>query len=150
MGGRRLHPGLRRLDAHRARLCYDHLAGQLGVTITGALQRAGLLSTSPDGKLGVAVTAWDAHPPLGITTTAVKGRRSLARGCVDWTARRPHLAGALGAALAHQMFQDGWITRPVAGQRALSLTSAGKAGVITAFGVPEGELADVPLSGASR
>jgi MFS family permease len=106
-----------------------------------------LCAAAPNGG---ALIALRTHPPLGITTTAVKGRRSLARGCVDWTARRPHLAGALGAALAQRMFQDGWITRPVAGQRAISLTTAGKAGIITAFAVPEGELADVPLSGASR
>ena len=88
--------------------------------------------------------AWDSRRPLGITTGAVAGRRQLARGCVDWTARRHHLAGALGAALAGRMFRQGWITGPDAGQRAITLTSDGKAGIISTFGIPEAELAAVP------
>jgi len=135
----RRHDGL----AH-ARLCYDHLAGQLGVTITDALCRMGLLCLSPDGQLLVEARAWDAQQPLGITTSAVPRRRHLARGCIDWTVRRPHLAGALGAALAQRMFQQEWITRPVAGQRAIVLMYAGKAELISTFGISETELADVP------
>lgn len=136
---------VRRHDALAgARLCYDHLAGHLGVTITDALSRAGLLRPSPSGQLVVDSGAWDSRQPLGITTSAVAGRRQLARGCVDWTARRPHLAGALGAALAGRMFRQGWITRPDAGQRAIALTGDGKAGIISAFGIPEAELATVP------
>ena len=80
--------------------------------------------------------AWDSRRPLGITTGAVAGRRQLARGCVDWTARRHHLAG--------RMFRQGWITGPDAGQRAITLTSDGKAGIISTFGIPEAELAAVP------
>jgi DNA-binding transcriptional ArsR family regulator len=127
-----------------ARLCYDHLAGHLGVTVTDALSRTGLLHLSPHGQLLVDSPAWDSKPPLGITTSAVAGRRQLARGCVDWTARRHHLAGALGAALTERMFGRGWITRPDAGQRAISLTDDGKAGIISTFGIREAELADVP------
>ncbi len=80
--------------------------------------------------------AWDSRRPLGITTGAVAGRRQLARGCVDWTARRHHLAG--------RMFRQGWITRPDAGQRAITLTGDGKAGIMSTFGIPEAELAAVP------
>jgi DNA-binding transcriptional ArsR family regulator len=136
---------VRRHDAlARARLCYDHLAGHLGVTVTDALSRTGLLHPSSGGQLLVDSRAWDFQQPLGITTTAVAGRRQLARGCVDWTARRHHLAGALGAALAERMFRQGWITRPDAGQRAIALTDDGKTGIISTFGIPEAELADVP------
>lgn len=133
---------VRRHDAlARARLCYDHLAGRLGVTITDALTRSGLLRESPGGQLVVDPGAWDFKQPLGITTSALAGRRQLARGCVDWTARRHHLAGALGAAVAERMFQEGWITRPDAGHRAISLTDDGKDGIISTFDVSEDELA---------
>lgn len=136
---------VRRHDAlASARLCYDHLAGHLGVTVTDALSRTGLLHLSPDGQLLVDCLAWDSRQPLGITTSAVGGRRQLARGCVDWTVRRHHLAGALGAAVTERMFGQHWITRPDAGQRAIALTGDGKAGIISTFGVPEDELADVP------
>jgi len=136
---------VRRHDALAgARLCYDHLAGHLGVTVTDALSRTGLLHLSPQGQLLVDCPAWDARRPLGITTSAVAGRRQLARGCVDWTARRHHLAGALGAALTERMFGQGWITRPDARQRAIALTDDGRAGIISTFGIPEAELAGVP------
>jgi DNA-binding transcriptional ArsR family regulator len=79
---------VRRHDALAgARLCYDHLAGHLGVTVTDALSRTGLLHLSPQGQLLVDCPAWDARRPLGITTSAVAGRRQL-------TARTGHRGAA--------------------------------------------------------
>lgn len=63
---------------------------------------------------------------LGVDCNAVRaGRRSFARACLDWSERRPHLAGALGAALATRLFELGWIER-IAGTRALAVTPAGR------------------------
>lgn len=84
---------------------------------------------------------WERQPPLGITTGNLKGRRRLARGCVDWTMRRPHLAGALGAALIGRMPQLDWIARRQPTERALSVTPAGATGIAEVFGVTEDILA---------
>src|SRR5205814_1316678 len=81
-----------------ARLCYDHLAGALGVRLFDDLRAAGFL----DGDDGGSVTAAGASSfaGLGIDLAALRrARRAFARPCLDWTERRPHLGGALGAAL---------------------------------------------------
>jgi DNA-binding transcriptional ArsR family regulator len=120
---------LRRSEAaralKRARTCYDHLAGELGVDVTGALVRRRLL-TSADGSFRVtrAGKAWLGD--LGIDVDALESnRRVLARPCLDWTERRPHLAGALGAAVADLFFTSGWVRR-LPGGRAVAPTPAGR------------------------
>ena len=127
----------------RARLCYDHLAGWLGVSITDALRHRGLLREEA-GALSLVTAAWDADPPLGISSQRVRaGRRPLVRACVDWTVRRHHLAGALGAALAHRMFDLGWIQRRRDKERALVLTDRGVGEVKKAFGLDDTQLTAV-------
>lgn len=108
-----------------ARTCYDHLAGQLGVRLTDAMIGAGLL----DQAAGLAVTqaglAWLAAT-LEIDVAALtSSRRPLARSCLDWTERRPHLAGAAGAAVCGAFFARNWIAR-IPGQRAVRVTAAGE------------------------
>lgn len=107
----------------RARTCYDHLAGQLGVAVTEGLLRHGLLQEST----GFAVTepglAWFAD--LGIDLTSGRGRRPVARCCLDWTERRPHLAGVAGARLCTYALEHGWC-EPVGSARALRVTSTGR------------------------
>jgi len=106
----------------RARTCYDHLAGTLGVQITGAMTQRGLL----DLDRGLALTGdgaqWFAE--LGITLPPAS-RRPLVRSCLDWTERRPHLAGAAGAALYGYALENRWINRIGTG-RAVALTDAGR------------------------
>jgi DNA-binding transcriptional ArsR family regulator len=111
----------RRRALARARTCYDHLAGVLGVTITDAMTRQGLL----DGEQGLALTSEGARwfAALGLSLPAT--RRPLARSCLDWTERRPHLAGAAGATLCRHAFGSRWITRIGTG-RAVALTDAGR------------------------
>lgn len=106
----------------RARTCYDHLAGALGVAITDAMTDRGLLAW----EQGLALTGDGASwlTGLGIALPAVT-RRPPVRSCLDWTERRPHLAGAAGAALCGHAFTSGWITRIGAG-RAVALTGAGR------------------------
>jgi DNA-binding transcriptional ArsR family regulator len=113
-----------RLSAEaRARTCYDHLAGQLGVAVTDALLDRGLLA---DGA-GLAITPdgvrWLAG--LDVEVAALKGSRPLVRTCLDWTERRAHLAGAVGAALCRTALDRRWVERIGSG-RALRVTPAGR------------------------
>jgi len=107
----------------RARTCYDHLAGHLGVAVTDALLDRGLLADAtglgltPDGVVWLAA--------LGVDVAALKGSRPIVRACLDWTERRIHLAGAVGAALCRTAFERGWIERIGTG-RALRVTPGGR------------------------
>jgi hypothetical protein len=108
----------------RARTCYDHLAGELGVAVTDALVEEGTLTLDGDG---FAVTRrgrpWIEE--LGLDLEALRRtRRSFARACVDWTERRPHVAGSLGAGIAATFFARGWVRRRPGG-RAVLVTAAG-------------------------
>jgi DNA-binding transcriptional ArsR family regulator len=117
-----------------ARTCYDHLAGRLGVAITEALVRRGHLKT--DAR-DFRVTAAGASflNGLGVDVeNARRQRRAFARKCVDWTERRPHLAGALGAALTACWLQQDWVRRMPDG-RYLLLTPTGGRALSRWFGV---------------
>lgn len=105
----------------RARTCYDHLAGRLGVAITDALTRRGLLDV--DGGFGLTGDglAWF-RVELGFAPA--RSHRPVARGCLDWTERRLHLAGQAGAHLRERFERNGWIARR-GGGRAVSLTPSG-------------------------
>ncbi|GAA4978720.1 ArsR/SmtB family transcription factor [Actinopolymorpha pittospori] len=114
-----------------ARLCYDHLAGRAGVELTDALRRRGVLAAD-----GPALTAEGREElaAFGIdVATLSRRRRPLVRDCLDWTERRPHLAGAVGAALADRLFTLGWIVR-VGTARAVRITAEGDDGLRTVFG----------------
>jgi DNA-binding transcriptional ArsR family regulator len=109
----------------RGRMCYDHLAGELGIGITEALVTQGMLRKEADS---FAVTkrggAWFAE--LGIDVeTARTLRRKFAATCLDWTERRDHLGGALGAALAERLVDLGWIARK-RNSRAVTVTETGR------------------------
>jgi DNA-binding transcriptional ArsR family regulator len=117
-----------RAQAERAaRTCYDHLAGVLGVAVCDALIAAGAIA--PDGERAYALGpgADEAFGALGVELPP-RGRRVYARPCVDWSERRPHLAGALGAAVAGTLLSRGWVTR-VRGTRALLVTDEGREGL---------------------
>ncbi len=123
-------------NAHlrHARLCYDHLAGVFGVAVTeGLVDRGALLVVDQ----GFELTS-DGEPlmaELSVDLPALRrARRPLCRTCTDWTERREHLAGGLGAAVAGQMLQRGWIARRP-GTRALDLTPAGCAEAARWLGV---------------
>jgi DNA-binding transcriptional ArsR family regulator len=123
-----------RTEAERAaRTCYDHLAGRLGVAVCDALLDAGAIA--PDGERAYALgTGADAaFGALGVSLPAA-GRRAYARPCLDWSERRPHLAGALGAAVAAALLEREWVTR-VPRTRALRVTDAGRQGLREAIGL---------------
>ncbi|MDL9980001.1 ArsR/SmtB family transcription factor [Microbacterium sp. ASV49] len=117
-----------------ARFCYDHLAGRLGVALTAAMVERGWL-TEPDldltdaGRVGVAAR--------GILL--VPSKRRTARPCVDWTERRPHLAGALGSAIGTRFLDAGWVRR-IPGGRGLVVTPDGRR-ALAEWGVPAASLA---------
>ena len=116
-----------------ARTCYDHLAGRLGVGLADALvERGALLRGDEAFAVAPAGRAW--FDSIGIDLDVLAARsRSFSRACLDWTERRPHVAGSLGAALARRAFELGWVVR-LPGSRALLLTPDGQAFLEEAFG----------------
>ena len=115
-----------------ARRCYDHVAGRLGVAICDfAVARRFVIAGGEGLILTKAGSRWVAslqlEPPPGL-------RRPLVRFCPDWTERRPHLAGWLGAALC-QRLEEQDVIRRVAGSRALAVTSTGRVVLARLFGV---------------
>ncbi|MET9767754.1 winged helix-turn-helix domain-containing protein [Streptomyces sp. NPDC006415] len=105
----------------RGRTCYDHLAGRLGIRITEAMTVRGLLRQ--DAGFALTETGLEWFGALGIPLDR-SGRRPLVRSCLDWTERRPHLAGAAGAALCAHALEAGWCERFGAG-RAVRVTPSG-------------------------
>lgn len=117
-----------------ARTCYDHLAGELGVALTDALQRQDMLRMG-DGAFALTDRGVVRLAALGVEVDRARAsRRAFARYCIDWTERRPHLAGSLGAALATRLLELGWVSRRP-GSRALSITPTGARELRARFGV---------------
>ena len=116
------------------RTCYDHLAGRLGVAVTQALTGRELLVQADDGyALTDAGRAWLAR--LEIDEFALKrGRRRFAGVCIDWSERQPHVAGALGAAIAARFFEKRWLVR-VPDSRAVRLTNTGHVALYDLLGL---------------
>lgn len=108
-----------------SRTCYDHLAGPLGVRLYRDLCERGALRPARDGTVELGPEAPAAFGALGVDVDAVDPRRRrLAFECLDATEQRPHLAGALGAALAAALIDRGWVER--ADGREVRLTAAGR------------------------
>jgi DNA-binding transcriptional ArsR family regulator len=115
----------------RARTCYDHLAGRLAVSIVDAMTDRGLLTREAGLALTTDGVRWLAD--LGAAVPA--GRRPYLRDCLDWTERRPHLAGRVGAALCARALDRGWVVR-VGSSRAVRVTAAGARDLGAALGLP--------------
>jgi DNA-binding transcriptional ArsR family regulator len=123
-----------RSPIQNARTCYNHLAGSLGVRMTEAIVDRGLLrEVGRDYQLTKTGAQW--FSGLGIDVGALrKSGRVFARQCLDWSERRNHLAGALGSALAGQLFEDGWIER-MRESRAVRITELGRGELKRRLGV---------------
>ena len=108
-----------------ARTCYDHLAGRLGVAFASALERRGVVERS-NGDYVLGRSAAAELSGLGIELEPLSRlRRPLVRGCLDWSERELHVAGALGAALTARLFELGCIVRRD-GTRSVALTETGR------------------------
>ncbi|MEU5593617.1 winged helix-turn-helix domain-containing protein [Streptomyces sp. NPDC020298] len=120
----------------RGRTCYDHLAGRLGIAVTDALTARGLLQQETGFALTDAGLEWFGSAGIGLERG---GRRPLARACLDWTERRPHLAGVAGAALCRHALDAGWCVR-IGSERAVKVTPSGERALSELLGIAEGAL----------
>ncbi len=128
-------PAPRRLRA--ARTCYDHIAGHLGVALHDRFTTLGWLSApgGPSRDYDVSPRGVAACEALGIDVDALRAqRRRLAFACLDWSERRPHLGGALGAALLQVASRRRWVSREPDG-RALTVTDSGWRELRARFGL---------------
>ncbi|MGB8840944.1 MAG: helix-turn-helix transcriptional regulator [Aliidongia sp.] len=121
----------------RARTCYDHLAGRLGVGIADALIAKRYVEM--DGEAGIVTQSGVAFfSQVGMVLPGgAPGRhvsRPICRPCLDWSERRPHLAGRLGAAICTHGFEAGWLRR-IEGDRAVDITPTGRAAFGNMFGI---------------
>lgn len=118
----------------RARTCYDHVAGRLGVALADAFEQHQLISPADSGwaLTGAGERRLGA---FGLDVDALHGgRRPLLRPCLDWTERRPHMAGQLGQALAGRLLDLGWVRRGAA-SRALVITPLGEQQLLAEFAI---------------
>jgi DNA-binding transcriptional ArsR family regulator len=139
-----LRESTRAAALREARTCYDHLAGRLGVALLEGLVRRDVLERTdggagterrsddplaaqlPDGPYRLGPAADEVFGKLGIDVSAGGSSRKLLRFCVDWSEQRHHLAGRLGASIAGNFLDRGWVRRRPR-QRAVDLTDAGRA-----------------------
>jgi DNA-binding transcriptional ArsR family regulator len=124
-----LRSGTRAHALRYARCCYDHLAGRLGVAVADAFCGQGLFE-STDGGFTVTLRGETVLRDLDVDLR----EGTFARGCLDWTEQRPHLAGAPGRAVLSAFIELGWLARTER-TRALRLTDAGATNLRNRFGV---------------
>jgi DNA-binding transcriptional ArsR family regulator len=121
------------------RLCYDHLAGRIGVAINDQIVERGFLERTPDGY---AVTADGVRKfaTIGIDTDVLaRAPRPLTRACLDWSERRHHLAGSLGAAFTAELLRRGWVETREA-SRVVILTQIGRDALTDFLALQPGQL----------
>jgi DNA-binding transcriptional ArsR family regulator len=114
-------------EMREARTCYDHLAGDLGLRLTDLLHQGGIIDQLEVGSIGLRPKPFpDNHIVRALGLHESDGsRRPWTRGCLDWTGRRPHAAGQVGAQVLSTFRSHGWIT-PRPDSRAVQLTTIGE------------------------
>ncbi len=149
-GPRRIRrPGPRDAAMRRLRTCYDHLAGEIAVALSERLTRLGWLTEGAEA-FEVAPAGVAPLTEFGLDLPALRGgRRAFARRCLDWSERRAHLGGALGAALLTRFSGLGWIVREEGG-RTTALTPIGVEGLRGRFGLDPDALGVAPAGGQRR
>jgi DNA-binding transcriptional ArsR family regulator len=116
-----------------ARVCYDHLAGRLSIDLADFFTAHGYVVLGDEAaEITIAGTRFLAE--FGIDLSAAGKRRHFCRSCLDWTERRAHIGGAVGAALANRCFDLGWTER-MKDSRAVIVTASGKQGFLETFGI---------------
>ncbi|MDH3233725.1 MAG: winged helix-turn-helix domain-containing protein [Alphaproteobacteria bacterium] len=125
-GHLRVRPGPKEPALRRARVCYDHLAGEMGVAMLDSLIDRGIV-VGTDDALDLTPAGETFVHAFGIALDGLRGgRRPLCKACLDWSSRRNHLAGALGAAFLARFYALGWAAR-AAESRVVAFTKAGEA-----------------------
>ncbi|GMG82770.1 winged helix-turn-helix domain-containing protein [Paralimibaculum aggregatum] len=125
-GHLRTRPGPRDEALRRARVCYNHLAGEMATAMYGALLRTGRLATTGDGpRLTESGAAFFSGFGIALEPL-IRARAPLCRECLDWSERRSHLAGSLGRAVLARIEAEGWASREP-GSRAVRFTPRGEA-----------------------
>ena len=133
--GARVAPGPREPELRKARVCYDHLAGELGVLCFDSLERRHFL-TSSGAELELTESGERFLVDLGIDVPALsRHRRPLCRACLDWSVRRHHLAGAVGAAVLDRCLELRWARR-LKGSRVVSFSAVGERALRERFTLP--------------
>lgn len=126
-----------KLALYTARTCYDHLAGRIAVELARFLMDTGTIALSGEKEYEVGKKGAGFFAGLGIDVAELSGtRRCFARQCIDWTERKPHLAGALGAALCSRLIALNWFARRP-GTRVLRVTQRGAREFRERFGIAE-------------
>jgi hypothetical protein len=118
-----------------ARTCYDHIAGTLGVSLHDRFQALGWLSrgSNADTAYDLTLAGMKGFEALGINIEAIRTlRRRFAYACVDWSERRPHVGGAVGAALLNVALKRKWVIQDL-DSRALTVTRVGRREMRTRF-----------------
>lgn len=148
-GPQRYRPPSKADDAMRmARTCYDHFAGKLGVGLADKLIERGYLVLTPEaGEVTEHGAAFLSDFGVDLAALRMK-RRMLCRPCLDWTERRLHLGGTVGATIARRCFDLGWFAR-LRDSRALTVTAAGRRGLEDVFGVILDDAPPIALRTAS-
>jgi DNA-binding transcriptional ArsR family regulator len=123
-------------DLRFCRTCYDHLAGQVGMAVTDALTKGGHLQPKGPRDWQLTGTGELFCGRIGVDLSEARkaDSRHFARQCLDWSERRPHISGALGAAIADTFFKKGWAERLRRG-RTVRLTDLGRRALAKEFGV---------------
>tara|TARA_R110002110_G_scaffold293634_3_gene507639 strand:+ start:272 stop:982 length:711 start_codon:yes stop_codon:yes gene_type:complete len=135
---RKLSTGPRDASMRRARTCYDHFAGKLGVAIATSLVDLGYVEF--DGDSGIVTEGgMQALTSMGIDISGQvakkKGARPVCRPCLDWSERVPHVAGRLGAVICRHYFDQGYVRR-LNDSRALEITPPGQQALRQMFNIP--------------
>jgi len=118
-----------------ARTCYDHIAGSLGVSLHDRFQALRWLSSDSTTSCDLTLKGAKGFEALGIDVEVTRTlRRRFAYACVDWSERRPHLGGALAAALLKVALKRKWVLQDL-DSRALGVTSLGRREMLTRFGL---------------
>lgn len=134
-----LSPQARAVSA--ARICYDHLAGRLSVDLTDSLVAREYIVLD-DKAAAVTTVGARFFKAFGLALPASRStRRPICRLCLDWTERRPHIAGALGAAITRRLLDLGWMERTRRSHAAI-VTALGRRGLRETFGVDTSEPTD--------
>lgn len=121
-GAMRVRTGPNDAALRKARICYDHLAGERAVSLMESLSQRGLIAV--EGTPAMTAKGVDFFAGIGIDISRLRRtRRPVCRFCLDWSERRSHLGGSLGAAILDHLFGKGWAVRGAG--RAIRFTSAG-------------------------